>query len=327
MNKFSTISTAHPDFGKDLKKQNDIRSYFEHIDDSLYVLSMRLPKISTKIQEDLSVAHYNLEQSLENFSEDRFDYGISNQRYVMTASNNLADYLSSMLNSMKNASMKKGKGKGKGMGFSLPDIIKKQGEVSEKMKQGLKKVENKSGGKKGDGDKKPGGKLASDKNGQKGENGKVGKGGVSENDDLDGELYEIYKQQSYLRQQLQKAIKEVGNGAPDGSVEAKKVLKAMEQLENEILEKGFNAETIQKMQQLNYDLLKLEKASLEQGKDNIRKAAIGQKEAENKNKKALLFRKQFYNQIEILNRQSLPLQKNYKLKVREYFSEQKNKEE
>ena len=34
----------------------------------------------------------------------------------------------------------------------------------------------------------------------------------------------------------------------------------MEQLENEILEKGFSARTIQKMQQLNYDLLKLDKA-------------------------------------------------------------------
>ena len=330
MNKFSVISTAHPDFGKDLKKQNDIRSYFEHIDDSLYVLSMRLPKISTKIQDDLSAAHYNLEQSLENFSEDRFDYGISNQRYVMTAANNLADYLSNMLNSMKNASMKMGKGKGKGMGFSLPDIIKKQGEVSEKMKQGMKKGEkgeNKGGGKKGDGDKKPGGKALSGNKGEKGENGKEGKGGASENDDLDGELYEIYKQQARLRQQLQEAIKEVENGASTGNGEAKKVLKTMEQLENEILEKGFNAETIQKMQQLNYDLLKLEKASLEQGKDNKRKAAIGQKETQNKNRKALLFKKQFYNQIEILNRQSLPLQQNYKLKVREYFSEPKNKEE
>jgi hypothetical protein len=327
MNKFSVISTVHPDFGKDLKKQNDIRSYFEHIDDSLYVLSMRLPKISTKIQEDLSIAHYNLQQSLENFSEDRFDYGISNQRYVMTAANNLADYLSSMLNSMKNASMKMGKGEGKGMGFSLPDIIKRQGEVSEKMKQGMKKEENKSGGKKGDGDKKPGGKLASDKNGQKGESGKEGKGGVSENNDLEGELYEIYKQQSRLRQQLQEAIKDAENVALEGNGDAKKVLKTMEQLESEILEKGFNVETIQKMQQLNYDLLKLEKASLEQGKDNKRRAVIGEKEIQNQNRKALLFKKQFYNQIEILNRQSLPLQQNYKLKVREYFSEPKNKEE
>jgi hypothetical protein len=138
MNKFEAISTTHPDFGKDLKKQNNIRTYFEHIDDSLYVLSMRLPKISSKIQNDLSTAHYNLEQSLENFSEGRFDNGVSNQRYVMTSANNLSDYLSTMLNNMKNASMKMGAGK-KSKGFSLPDIIKMQGELSEKMKKGREK--------------------------------------------------------------------------------------------------------------------------------------------------------------------------------------------
>ena len=81
MNKFESISTMHPDFGKDLKKQNNIRTYFEHIDDSLYVLSMRLPKISSKIQNDLSTAHYNLEQSLENFSEGQ------DQIFYLTACN------------------------------------------------------------------------------------------------------------------------------------------------------------------------------------------------------------------------------------------------
>ena len=37
MNKFSETSTSHPDFGKDLKRQNELKTYFEHIDDSLYV--------------------------------------------------------------------------------------------------------------------------------------------------------------------------------------------------------------------------------------------------------------------------------------------------
>ncbi len=347
MNKFNEISTTHPDFGKDLKKQNDIRTYFEHIDDSLYVLSMRLPKISAKIQDDLSSAHYNLEQSLENFSENRFNNGISNQRYVITATNNLADYLSNMLNSMKNASMKmgKGKGKGKGNGFSLPDIIKKQGELSKKMDQGMKKGsksgENKSPGNEG---KKPG-----DKKGEKGKSGKEGKGnngekgseqgdgngkngngkkqgeGNSDNDDLDGELYEIYKQQSQLRQQLQDALKESGQLGSGNNSNAKKVLKTMEQLENEMLEKGFNAATLQKMKRLSYELLKLDKAALEQGKDSKRKSNANNLLNKRNKIKALEFKKQFYNQIEILNRQSLPLHLKYKLKVREYFSLPKNK--
>ncbi|MGY8909503.1 MAG: hypothetical protein ACKVIG_06540, partial [Flavobacteriales bacterium] len=104
---------------------------------------------------------------------------------------------------------------------------------------------------------------------------------------------------------------------------AKKALKTMEDLENEILEKGFNAGTLQKMQNLNYELLKLEKAALEQGKDEKRKANTNQIENLRNKAKALEFKKQFYNQIEILNRQSLPLQQNYKKKVREYFSDAK----
>jgi hypothetical protein len=241
-----------------------------------------------------------------------------------------------MLNSMKeNMSMKMGKGnKGKGQGFSLPDLIKKQKGLSEKMKDGMKNGKKKGEGK--DGDKpdkngKPGEKGEkgeNGENGEKGEDGRSGKNGNKQgegegsfNDDLDGELYEIYKQQSQLRQQLKDAIREGENGKAGGNAEAKKVLKTMEQLENEILEKGFNAGTLQKMQNLNYELLKLDKAALEQGEDKKRKSTSNQKENQKNNLKQLEFKKQFYNQTEILNRQSLPLQQNYKIKVRDYFSD------
>ena len=338
MNKFSESSTAHPDFGKDLKKQNQLKIYFEHIDDSLYVLSMRLPKISIKIQDDLSTTHYNLDQSLENFSENRFNNGVSNQRYVMTAVNNLADYLSNILNNMQNAmSMKMGKGKkGKKGGFSLPDIIKKQGELSKKMQKGMQKGQKQGEGQKGDKKGKEG-KIG--KEGDKGENGKKGKGNDSgkngekgnqkgqgngnSNNDLDGELYEIYKQQSKLRQELQNQILQNDNRKPGNNAAAKKALKTMEQLESEILEKGFNISTIQKMQKLNYELLKLDKSALEQGKDKKRKSNTNSIQNQKNNLKSIQFKKQFYNQTEILNRQSLPLRQNFKKKVREYFSKAK----
>jgi hypothetical protein len=330
MNKFGLISTTHPDFGKDIRGQDAIRTYFEHIDDSLYVLSMRLPKISLKIQEDVSVAHYNLEQSLENFSENRFNNGIANQRYVMTSANSLADYLSNLLNSMKNAAMKLGKGEGKSGGFSLPDIIKKQGELSDKMKEGSKKGE-KGGEKKGEGaqGKKPGSSEASGKNGKSGNQKKSGGSstqGMGENGDLNGALYEIYKEQSRLRQQLQEAISAASNGKLEGNSDVKNVLKTMEQLEKDILMFGFNNETIQKMQQLNYELLKLEKAALEQGEEQKRKSNTSKNKVQRNKIKALNFKSRFSNQIEILNRQSLPLQQNYKLKVREYFSESNKRE-
>ncbi|MFY0602399.1 MAG: DUF4175 family protein [Flavobacteriaceae bacterium] len=310
MNIFDRTSSDHPEFGKNLKKQNEIKTYFEHIDDSLYMLSMRMPTLSTKIQDDLSAAHFNLGQSLENFAERRFTSGVSNQRYVMTAANNLADFLSNLLNNMQNSmSPSSGQGKKGGKSFSLPDLIQKQQGLSKKMEKGQKKGQKKGDGKKGEKGEKP-----------KGKDGKEGKGGEGE-EQMNEELYQIFKEQSQLREQLQNAIKQSGGKNGD----AKRALKTMEQLENEILEKGFNAATLQKMKNLEYQLLKLDKAAFEQGLEKKRKSTANKNEAVKRKIKELTLKKLFYNQTEILNRQSLPLQQNFKKKVRKYFSVPKQK--
>ena len=58
----------------------------------------------------------------------------------MTAVNNLADLLSSLLNNMQNKMGASGK-KGKGNSFSLPTLIEKQKGISEQLKKGLTKKE------------------------------------------------------------------------------------------------------------------------------------------------------------------------------------------
>ena len=309
MNVFSKSTASHPDYSQNLKKQHQLKNYFEHIDDSLYVLSLRVPKISTKVQDQLASAHYNLDQSLENFSENRFSTGVSNQRYVMTSANTLADMLSTILNAMQNPKPGMGKGSsGSGKSFSLPDIIQKQEDLIKKMQNGMKKGEK---GKPKDGENGKSGEKGEPK---KGKNGKGKQNGESEQ--MNGELYQIYKEQSQLRQQLQNAIKQGGEGAGN----AKKALKQMEQLENEILEKGFTQGTLERMQKLNYELLKLDKATFEQGQEKKRKANTNLNDFEKNKAKQLQFKKLFYNQTEILNRQSLPLRQSYKKKVQEYFS-------
>lgn len=288
--------TSHPAFGEKLRKQNELKTYFEHIDDSLYVLSMRVPKISAKIQEHLATAHYNLDLSLENFSESRFRRGTSNQRYVMTATNELVNMLSNTLDAMQNPKPGSGSGKGKkGESFSLPDIIQQQKGLTEQMKQGIQKK------------------------GQQGKPDKGKQGGEGDpSEDLDGTLYQIYQEQAKLRQQIENAIKK--GGTLDGNT--KNVLNEMEQLENKILEGGFNQNTLNRMQKLSYELLKLDTATFEQGKEKKRKSKTNIVDYNTNKAKELQFKKLYYKQTEILNRQNLPLKKDYKKKVQEYFNKQ-----
>ena len=309
MEKYQKISADHPNFSKNLKKQHQLKTYFEHIDDSLFVLSMRIPKITATIQEHLSSAHYNLDQSLDNFANNRFHPGIANQQYVMTAANELADMLSNTLDAMQNPQSGKGKGKGKGKGdsFSLPDIIKKQGELMQQMQQQMQQ-----GQKKG---KKPGEKLGNKGKKQQNKPGQVQQGGEGEEQNSE-QLFKIYQEQAKLRQQLEDALQK--NGLKSG--QGKPALKQMEDLENKLLENGFNRQNIEQMKRLNYELLKLKEAAFEQGKDKQRKSNTNFNEYDQNSAKKLEYKKLFYNQNEILNRQSLPLQQNYKKKVQEYFN-------
>lgn len=289
---FSEVRNDHPEFPKYLREQQVLKEYFEHIDDSLYMLSLRLVKMGAGIQKEVSDVHYNIEASLENFSENRIEIGVSNQHFVLTAVNNLANQLSDLLESLMNASPSfgNGKGQGKGGGFQLPDIIKKQEGLMDKMNEGLKKGEGK------------------------------GKEGGMGDEEMNGELYEIYKEQVKLRQLLEDAI---GNQPNEKDGSSGEVIKEMVELEREMLEKGFSQKVVEEMQRITYELLKLEKARQEQGLDSDRKSDVSVQSFEKRTIRSLNLDKPYFNYNEILKRQSLPLRTVYKRKVQEYFKSEK----
>ena len=80
------------------------------------------------------------------------------------------------------------------------------------------------------------------------------------------------------------------------------------------------------MMQMKHQLLKLQEAAHEQGIDSKRKSDSNQTQFdsnqtqfENRTIMEIDATKLWYNQNEILNRQSLPLRAQYKKKVQEYF--------
>jgi hypothetical protein len=286
------VNASHASYPKKLKKQQVLKEHFEHIDDSLYTLSLRLQRLTSKIQHDITEAHYNIDKSLENIAENRMRQGITNQQYTMTAANNLADLLSDMLNSMQNPSM--GSGKGKGKSVSLPDIIQKQKGLGEKMKDGMKKGQKK---------------------------GKEGKDGTEGQEQMTGEQYQIYQEQQELRKALEELIEKEGKDGKGGGKEGNKAIEKMKELEQQLLDKGFDNKVLERMLQLEHELLKLDDATLKQGKDNKRKSETSTLNYQQRAIKQLQLKKLFFNPNEILNRQPLPLRNNYKKKVQEYFND------
>ncbi|MBO6879897.1 DUF4175 family protein [Winogradskyella sp.] len=379
MNTFESIDINNNKYGKYIISQSNLREHFEHIDDSLFALSLRQPKISEKVNSQITEVYFNIDKALGQLTENRLYQGVSSQQYAITASNELASFLSDVLDNME-MSMMPSPGSGGGGGQQLPDIIMSQEELNKQMEEGVKKSEE---GKEGEGEKpgedgkdgkegegkqpgEQGQKGQEGESGQSGENGKSGeqqgeggeggqngengnqngegnqdgegkegKGGKNGKDGRNGsdgnegkndgygeggneeqnaELFKIYQQQQQLRQALEDRL------AKEGKIEsAGQLIKQMEEVELDLLNYGFTNQTLQKMMDLQHQLLKLENATFMQGQDTKRESETNKKEFDNANPNQISTAKQYFNTTEILNRQALPLQNHFKKKIQEYF--------
>src|SRR5690606_41168969 len=77
----------------------------------------------------------------------------------------------------------------------------------------------------------------------------------------------------------------------------------MEKIENELLENGLNERTLQRMTNLKHQLLKLQDASFEQGKKEERESKTNQQQHTNTSNNKTPDIQQYFNEVEILNRQ------------------------
>ena len=325
-------------------KQQELKNLFEHIDDSLFSLSLRVPEISENINEQITDIYYNIDKAVEDISDSRLYQGVSYQKYVLTSGNNLSDLLANILDNMQE-SMKSGKGSGDGENFQLPDIIKGQGQLNDKLsksgqgkkpssgkdgengesgKNGSKGKDgtsegksNSDGGNKNDGESGNNSVNGKSNNGSNSSNGPNGNGNSNLSEEALKEIYEIYKEQELLKNNLEKQLQDMLNDSEKKLGE--KLIKQMTEFQDNLLENGITQSTIEKATIINYELLKLEGASMKQGRKQERES--------NSNKaifnnpilsKPLIFDNK-NNEIEILNRQVLPLQQNYQNKIKEYF--------
>lgn len=329
MNRFKAIDANHNKYANYLRKQSTLKEHFEHIDDSLFALSLRQPKLSENVNKQITEVYYNMDKALAQFAESQLYQGVSNQQFAITGANNLADFLSDVLDNMEE-SLNMSPGSGGEGDMQLPDIIMSQEELNKMMQEGMKKGEQgqpKEGEGKKDGEQNQDGE--GEKEGKQGKNGKKGdkKGegnggkdngeGEGSNEEMNGLLYEIYQQQQQLRQALQDKLSKEGK---TGNGQA--LVRKMEEIELELLNKGFTNQTLQKMMALKHQLLKLENATFQQGKDEKRQSETNKNNFNNNSNSQIPSAKQYFNTTEILNRQALPLQQVYKKKVQDYFKQE-----
>jgi hypothetical protein len=319
MNQFSSLASNPQQYAEKLLKQSSLRTHFEHIQDSLFALSLRQPMMSELISEEVEEVFFNIEKSLVLFSQNELQKGISSQQFAMTATNKLADLLSNTLGNMEDQlELSPGQGQGE---MQLPDIIMSQESLNEQMQQKLaekgKKSQKEGEEPKNGTEGKEGKEKGSDGSNQSttSSGSKEGKNAQdSEIEKDNAELFEIFKKQQQLRLALQDLLQENKLSATGSDL-----LKAMNKIEEDLVNNGLNKSTLNQMKALRHQFLKLNSAKLQQGEESKRESETSKSSISVQPSLSPETIKQYFNAIEVLDRQSLPLRKDLMKKVQEYF--------
>lgn len=288
MGRVRKISQSHPALGKFIQHQQGLKENFKHVEDSLFAVAIRNNRVSDRIYKEITSIDQNMQMALENLSKDNLLNGVSNQRYVLTASNVLANLLADALQNMEmdlNAERKGQSLPQPGDKFQLEDIIKAQEEMLKSQQEAMEQQ----------------GEDVPDRQ--------------SEEERL-GKQFDTYKNQVALREKLNAVL----DSLMEKSEDLKPLQRNMQELEDALLEENPNAlRQKQLMENILKQMLRLKDADYEKEKTEQRASQTNRKDFEGNQLEEAEEVKKKFNSEEVLMRQVLPLQYYYQRLVKDYF--------
>lgn len=295
---FSITKTNDPKFIENMRGQKDLINNFKMIEDSLFALSKRQPKISNAVNKEIASIRDASERAYQEMGYRRVPNLLPQQQLIMTSANNLALMLAESLQNMQqemNSKMngqgnkqcqKQGNKPGKSSGKPSAKTLRQlQEQLNQQMEQLGKRM-------------------------QSGEKGKA----------VNEELAKMATQQEAIRkamQELQQQMNSEGMGQKNGSTQ--KAINDMEKTEKDLYNKIINLETINRQKEITIRLLESEKAEMERDKEEKRQSTTG-KDINNGNPmQNFEYKRLSRNENEVLKNRNAVFNSFYRQKTTEYF--------
>ncbi|MEZ4910189.1 MAG: DUF4175 family protein [Saprospiraceae bacterium] len=300
INEMSPVFVTSPLFPKSIREQYKLQNDFKIIEDTLVALSNRNADIETFVMDKVHEVKYNLKESIQFLEERDVNNGQERQRRTMKNVNDLALMLNE---SLENAQKQQASGMpgsqmcnkpgGKGSGNSGGKPVDKITEGQQGLNESLKQMKEKM-----------------DKEGKEGGKAK--------------DFAQAAAQQAALRkalEELQGEKKEQGKG----SEALEEIIKNMDKIETELVNKRLNTETLRRMKDIETKLLEAEKAERQRELDEKRKSETAKDIQREVPKHIQEYLKKRQAETEMYRSVSPTLKPFYKGLVDEYYQSVKNK--
>jgi len=300
----SATNKNNPNYKKLVQEQYKLKDDMRIIEDSLTALSKRVFELSSFVNKELSEIKRNLSGGIKKLEDRKVPQAGVNQQFVMTSLNNLALMLDETMQQMQAqmASQMQGNqmcNNPKSGGQGMPKMSGKQGGLKKQMEKMMKQM----------------------KDGKGGEGGQGGKG----KREMSKQLAEMAKQQSAIRDAIQKHMNEggagQGEGTPDGdqAKELKKAIEQMDKVEKDIVNKNLTQETLKRQKDIMTRLLKAEEAERQREMDNKRESQTAQEKTREIPPSLAEYLKKREAEIDLYKEVPPALKPYYKTLVQDYF--------
>lgn len=240
LNKLANTDFNNPIINELKIKQKNLGGQVVFIKDSLYALSKRTPEISSVINKEMLALEMNTNSSYESLELGNIGGSRMYQQYSITASNNLALFLSEALENIKKMQNSEGDGDcekpgGKGSKPGMQKLKDSQSSIKDQLQQMIDQM-------------------------KKGELGKMGKS-----------IGQTIAQQEVMQQM----IREMLNGSSVGT-KAQEQLKAIDQLleqsRKDLINRNISTELINRQNMILSKLLDAEKSEIERDFEDKRES-------------------------------------------------------
>ena len=300
MANFSAVDKNDPKFVNYGQVQRKLKDDARMVEDSLLALSKRVIQIQPIVNREIGLVNHHMGLALDDIGERRTQSMTMNQQFVMTSFNNLALLLDEALRQMQEQQAKDKKpGSGScnnpgGSGKSKPsagDMKKMQDALSKQLQQ------------------------MKDQMGKDGNKGKS-KGGQS----MSQELAQMAAKQAAIRKMMDELSQELNKDGSGTGNELKEISKEMEKLEEDIVNKRINQETIERQQDIMIRLLKAEDAERTREQDERRKSQSGNQGLRSNPPGLEEYLRQKEKETELLRTIPPSLKPYYRERVNDYFN-------
>lgn len=302
MQEISVMKKDDPTVSQKISRQKEISENFVMVEDSLRKMANRQTSVKNFVFNELQVIDQQLESAMQDVLELRFGSATQKQQNAMMSMNNLALMLSESLNEMESmmdgqstsSCSKPSKSKGK---QGKPKSMKNMQDLQNQLGEQLKKMQQQMQQQQKDG---------------------------TPSQSMSEELARMAAQQELIREEMQKILDEMKQNGMLGDDGIKQIIKDMEKLEEDIVNKRITNQTIRRQKDIMSRMLKAENAQQEREKEEKRKSDEYKGPEKTHNIDEIRYEESIRKQQDFLRTNPIEYQPFYKQKINEYFFKKGN---